>query len=106
MRIIRKKTIENKENVKTIQLTNVKYKHQYDAVKHLHELYKIDRGLYRTYINNHMSEINNCDDGYAYGVGYYFTVDNVTVEACIEDAIVKSELLFGEQYETQKEIRI
>lgn len=105
MRVVRKKTIENKENVTTVQLTNIKYRHQHDAVKHLHELYKIDRGLYRTYINNHMSEVNNCDDGYNYGVGYYFTIDNVTVEAYIEGAIEKSELLFGEQYETQKEIK-
>ena len=96
MRVIRKKTIETKDKVKVVKLSGVSYQSSFHAAEYLHKLYKIDRGMYRTYVNKHMSEISNCDDGYEYGIGYYFTVDNVTIEACIEGAEEKAEKLFGE----------
>ena len=95
MKIIRKKIVETENKTKTTSLTQVTQSHLY-AAEYLHKLYKIDRGMYRTYLNKHMSEINNCDDGYEYGIGYYFTIDNVTIETCIEGAEERVEKLFGE----------
>lgn len=96
MKITRKKIVETKDKIKSTSLTQITYQSHLRAAECLHKLYKIDRGMYRTYVNKHMSEINNCDDGYEYGIGYYFTIDNVTIEACIEGAEEKAEKLFGE----------
>lgn len=96
MKVTRKKIIETEDKTKSVSLTQITYQSYLRAAECLHKLYKIDRGMYRTYVNKHMSKISNCDDGYEYGIGYYFTVDNVTIEACIEGAEEKAEKLFGE----------
>ena len=96
MKIIRKKIIETENGTKSINLTQIVYQSHLRAVEYLHKLYKIDRGMYRTYVKKHFSEISNCDDGYEYGISYYFTVDNVTIEARIEGVEEKVEKLFGE----------
>ena len=96
MKVIRKKIIETKDRTKSVNLTQITYQSHLHAAEYLHKLYKIDRGMYRTYIKKHSSEISNYDDGYEYGVNYYFIVDNVTIEARIEGVEEKVEKLFGE----------
>ena len=78
MKVIRKKITETKDGTKSVNLIQIIYQSHLHAAEYLHKLYKIDKGMYRTYVKKHFSEISNCDDGYEYGVSYYFTVDNVT----------------------------
>ena len=96
MKVIRKKITETKDGTKSVNLTQITYQSHLHAAECLHKLYKIDRGMYRTYVKKHFSEISNYDNGYEYGVSYYFTIDNITIKACIEGAEEKVEKLFGE----------